>query len=120
MASAQFLAIRFWTRSKKLRQSPAESLVGESNDEIDPSNPSDEYYVLDTTGPGLVSRTLAEYPGARDQVEVLFPKDVCDRDSWYSFGSYGVHLQMGRWRPRKGVALKFLCNRWESRGAKRF
>ena len=75
----------------------------------------DEYYVLDTTGPGLVSRTLAEYPGARDQVEVLFPKDVCDRDSWYSFGSYGVHLQMGRWRPRKGVALKFLCNRWESR-----
>ena len=71
----------------------------------------EEYYVLDTTGPGLVSRTLAEYPSAREQVEVLFPPDVCDRDSWYCFGSYGVHLQMGRWRRRKGLALRFLCNR---------
>ena len=49
-----------------------------------------KYFVLDTTGPGLVSRTLAEYSGARDQVKVLFPDDVCDEDNWYRFGNYGI------------------------------
>jgi hypothetical protein len=33
-----------------------------------------EEFVLATTGPGLVSRTLAEYPGAGEQVKVLFPE----------------------------------------------
>jgi hypothetical protein len=74
----------------------------------------DEHYVLNTTGPGLISRTLAEYPGACDQVKVLFPEDVCDSKSWYCFGSYGVHLQIGTWRRRKGLARRFLYNRWAS------
>ena len=77
-----------------------------------------EYFVLDTTGPGLISRTLAEYPGASDQVKVLFPEDVCDENSWYRFGTYGVHLQVGTWRKRKGVAHRVLHRLWESKTRK--
>jgi hypothetical protein len=73
-----------------------------------------ELFVLATTGPGLVSRTLAEYPGACEQVKVLFPEDVCDPNSWYRFGAYGVHLQVGAWRKRKGVVLRVLHRLWES------
>jgi hypothetical protein len=74
----------------------------------------DEYFVLATTGPGLVSRTLAEYPDACGQVKVLFPEDVCDPKSWHCFGAYGVHLQLGTWRKRKGVVLRVLHRLWES------
>jgi inositol phosphorylceramide mannosyltransferase catalytic subunit len=79
----------------------------------------DEYFVQDTTGPGLVSRTLAEYPGDRDHLKVLFPENVCEPKSWYCFGSYGVHLQIGTWRKRKGYARRVLHRSWESatRGA---
>lgn len=73
-----------------------------------------ESFVLATTGPGLISRTLAEYPGARDQVKVLFPDDVCDRDSWFSIPNYGVHLQIGTWRNRKGWLYRFTRNQWEA------
>ena len=72
-----------------------------------------EFFVLATTGPGLVSRTLAEYPGACDQVKVLFPEDVCDPNSWYCFGAYGVHLQVGTWRKRKGLVPRVLHRLWE-------
>jgi inositol phosphorylceramide mannosyltransferase catalytic subunit len=74
-----------------------------------------EFVVLATTGPGLVSRTLAEYPGACDQVRVLFPEDVRDRNSWFCFGAYGVHLQIGTWRKRKRLVPRVLRNVWESR-----
>jgi inositol phosphorylceramide mannosyltransferase catalytic subunit len=73
-----------------------------------------EYFAQDTTGPGLVSRTLAEYPGASEQVKVLFPEDVRDQSSWYCFGAYGVHLQLGTWRKRKGVVHRVLHRQWES------
>jgi hypothetical protein len=73
-----------------------------------------DFQVLATTGPGLVSRTLAEYPGARDQVKVLFPEDVCDPTSWFCFGSHGVHLQVGTWRRQKGLARRVLYRHWES------
>jgi inositol phosphorylceramide mannosyltransferase catalytic subunit len=73
-----------------------------------------EHFVLVTTGPGLVSRTLAEYPGACDQVKVLFPEDVCDPNSWYRFGGYGVHLQVGTWRKREGLVRRVLHRHWES------
>jgi inositol phosphorylceramide mannosyltransferase catalytic subunit len=73
-----------------------------------------EYFVLATTGPGLVSRTLAEYPGAGDQVKVLFPDDVCDQNSWFCFGAYGVHLQIGTWRKRKFAAHRVMHRLWES------
>jgi hypothetical protein len=74
----------------------------------------DELFVLATTGPGLVSRTLAEYRGACDQVKVLFPEDVCDPNSWYRFGAYGVHLQVGTWRKREGLVRRVLHRYWES------
>ena len=73
----------------------------------------DEYNVLITTGPGLVSRTLAAFPDACDQVEVLFPEDVCDPKGWYCFGDYGVHLGVGTWRTRKGLVKRVLHRNWE-------
>lgn len=73
-----------------------------------------ESFVFNTTGPGLVSRTLAEYPGASDQVKVLFPEDVCDPNSWHCFGAYGVHLQGGTWRKRKGFVRGRLKRLWET------
>jgi hypothetical protein len=73
-----------------------------------------EYFVLATTGPGLLSRTMAEYPGARDQVKVLFPENVCDPNSWFRFGAYGVHLQVGTWRKQKGLVRRVLNRHWES------
>jgi hypothetical protein len=77
-----------------------------------------EYFVLATTGPGLVSRTLAEYQGACDQVKVLFPEDVCDPTNWFCFGAYGVHLQVGRWRERMGLVHRLLHRIWEPRTRK--
>lgn len=74
-----------------------------------------EYYVLDTTGPGLVSRTLAEFPDAATQVSVLFPPDVCDEDRWHQFGDFGVHLQDGGWRSKQNPWLRRLGALWETR-----
>ena len=75
----------------------------------------ESYYVLDTTGPGLVSRTLAEFPDAAAQVKVLFPPDVCDTSKWHQFGDYGVHLQEGGWRSQKNFWRRRLTLLWESR-----
>lgn len=74
-----------------------------------------EFYVLDTTGPGLVSRTLAEYAPRCADVKVLFPEDVCDTATWHRFGNYGVHLQQGGWRQQKGLIRRYLSRLWESR-----
>jgi hypothetical protein len=73
-----------------------------------------EPFVLATTGPGLVSRTLAEYPGASEQVKVLFPEDVCDQNSWHCFGAYGVHLKVGAWRKRERLVRRVLHRHWEA------
>jgi mannosyltransferase OCH1-like enzyme len=78
----------------------------------------DEYFVQNTTGPTLVSRTLAEYPGARDQVTVLFPNDVRDPNSWFRFGNYGVHLQAGSWRKPEGLLRRVLHRRWQAKTRK--
>jgi len=72
----------------------------------------DEFYVVNTTGPGLVSRTLAEYPDAATQVKVLFPENVCDSTNWHRFGSYGVHLQDGTWRKRKSFFRRRSIRAW--------
>src|SRR5579862_510774 len=50
-----------------------------------------EFHVLNTTGPGLLSRTLAENPDVARQVTVLFPEDVCDEQSWHQFGRFAIH-----------------------------
>jgi hypothetical protein len=75
----------------------------------------EDFYVLDTTGPGLVSRTLAEFPDAHRSVHVLFPSNVCDEANWHHFGEYGVHLQDGGWRGRKSLWRRKLGSMWESR-----
>jgi len=71
-----------------------------------------QYFVLDSTGPGLVSRTLAEYAGAKDRVKVLFPENVCDPKTWFRFGEYGVHLQIGAWRRREPLLRRVLHRHW--------
>ena len=73
-----------------------------------------EDFVLVTTGPGLVSRTLAEYPGASEQVKVLFPEDIFDRNNWHCFGAYGVHLKLGAWRKRERLVRRVLHREWEA------
>jgi inositol phosphorylceramide mannosyltransferase catalytic subunit len=77
-----------------------------------------EEFVLATTGPGLVSRTLAEYPAAGEQVKVLFPEDIFDRNSWHCFGAYGVHLKVGKWRVRERLVRRVLHRNWEARRRK--
>lgn len=54
--------------------------------------------VIYGTGPGLVSRTLAECGPLASGVTVLFPEDVRERDGWDRFGDLGIHLGAGTWR----------------------
>lgn len=75
----------------------------------------DEFFVYDTTGPGLVSRTLAEYAEDASEPTVLFPPDVRDYSTWHCFGDYGVHLQDGTWRPRRSFLHSRLFRLWEAR-----
>jgi hypothetical protein len=74
----------------------------------------EEFLVLDTTGPGLVSRTLAEFPDPAGCMTVLFPHDVCDPSMWHRFGEHGVHLQQGEWRDRKSVWQRRMRSAWET------
>jgi hypothetical protein len=74
-----------------------------------------ELYVLNTTGPGLVSRTFAEHPELADRVTVLMPDDVCEPANWFHFGDYGVHLMDGSWRLQRGAFKKRVANYLEGR-----
>jgi inositol phosphorylceramide mannosyltransferase catalytic subunit len=74
----------------------------------------DRYYVFCTTGPGIVTRTLAEYPDAAKHVKVLFPENVCDPKSWHRFGSHGVHLMEGSWLNRRGIVYKLYTRAWDT------
>jgi hypothetical protein len=79
----------------------------------------EEFRVLNTTAPGLVSRTLAEYPDAAAQVTVLFPENICDPAYWHKFGGYGIHVMAGSWRQRKGIVRRHLFAAWMSWQRKR-
>ena len=79
-----------------------------------------EYLVLNTTGPGMISRTLAENEEAAKTVTVLFPDDVCDLDSWNRFGDLGVHFIEGSWRTPSSYVLRRLAQRWESLKLRKF
>ena len=68
---------------------------------------------MNTTGPGLVSRTLAENPELAKQVTILFPDDVCDETTWHHFGDLGVHTQEGSWRSKNSYLRRRLANLWE-------
>ena len=77
-----------------------------------------DFEVLNTTGPGLLTRTLAENPDTAAGVTVLQPApdcDVCDPENWHRFGRHGVHLMAGTWRPRAGQIRRRLRLAWESR-----
>jgi mannosyltransferase OCH1-like enzyme len=78
-----------------------------------------EFYVLNTTGPGLISRTLAENPTLAKEVTVLFPDDVCDTRTWHQFGKFGVHAMEGSWRGGKSYLRRRLGNLWEAWTMKR-
>jgi len=78
-----------------------------------------EFYVLNTTGPGLVSRTLAENPELAQQVTILFPDDVCDETTWHHFGNLGLHIQEGSWRSEGSYLRRRLANLWEVRARRR-
>jgi hypothetical protein len=73
-----------------------------------------EYVVLNTTGPGLVTRTLAENPNLGRSVTVLFPDDVCDFRQWNRFGDLGIHMMDGSWRVQTGRTRRRLAQRWEA------
>lgn len=80
----------------------------------------DDYWVLNTTGPGLISRTLAENPKLASMVSVLFPDDVCDTRTWHHFGKIGVHLMEGTWRKQRGFLMNRLLLYWEAWKMKSF
>lgn len=72
-----------------------------------------EYIILNTTGPGLVSRTLAENSELARTVTVLFPDNVCDAENWNRFGDLGIHLMDGSWRLKSGFLRRRLAQYWE-------
>lgn len=73
-----------------------------------------DFKVLNTTGPGLLSRTLAESPRLAEDVTVLFPEDVCDTSTWHQFGDFGVHAMEGSWRTQGTYLHQRLANIWET------
>ena len=75
----------------------------------------EQFYILNTTGPGLVSRTLAENPQLAGEVRILFPEDVRERDSWHQFGDFGVHQMEGSWRGRESFLTRRLFRIWDTR-----
>jgi hypothetical protein len=80
----------------------------------------EQFLVLNTTGPGLLSRTFAENPALACSVHVLFPDDVCNPSLWNRFGEYGIHLMDGSWRSdRRGYLRRRLALRWEDWTMKR-
>ena len=74
----------------------------------------DDYFVLCTTGPWLVSRTLGEFAGAGENVKILFPEDVCDRSSWARFGEFGVHLMRVGWHEPRWTLRRRLTMAWQA------
>ncbi len=73
-----------------------------------------EFNVLNTTGPGLLTRTYVENPHLAETVRVLFPHDVRNEEEWHLFGEYGVHLMEGSWRTKGSFLKRRFANYWES------
>ena len=68
-----------------------------------------DFQVLNSTGPGMLTRTLAESRDLCGDITVLFPDNVHDRCNWHQFGAFGVHLMEGSWRDQGSLLRK-----WES------
>jgi hypothetical protein len=73
----------------------------------------DDFFVLGTTGPLLLSRTLAENPDLGEDVTVLFPDDVRCPKTWHRFGHAGIHLMEGSWRKTERGGRRRLRLMWE-------
>lgn len=73
-----------------------------------------QFQVLHTTGPGLLTRTLAEDADLQPHVTILFPHDVCHEDSWHTFGHFGIHLMQASWRKRDGWLRRRFAQAWEN------
>lgn len=73
-----------------------------------------EFHILNTTGPGLLTRTLAENPALAASVTVLFPDDVCDTRNWNRFGDIGIHMMDGSWRLHNSYVIRRLAQLWEA------
>ena len=71
-----------------------------------------EFYVINSTGPGLVSRTFAENPDLAKTVSVLYPKDVCDLSNWNSFGEFATHLADSSWRESRSFVMSKVSGYW--------
>lgn len=78
----------------------------------------EEYVVLNTTGPGLLTRTFAEDAELSKSVRVLFQEDLYDERTWNRFGNIGVHLMNGTWRLKAGFLRRKLAQYWEVRSAR--
>jgi len=78
------------------------------------------FRVLNTTGPTLVSRTLAENPALAKSVTILFPDDVCDNRNRHHFGHFGVHLMNASWRAKGGFLHRRLTLAWEAWAYQKF
>lgn len=74
-----------------------------------------QFIATNTTGPGLVTRTLAENPALATSLAVLFPDDVCHPDTWHRFGDYGAHLMSSSWRTPDNIWRRRLARWWEAR-----
>jgi hypothetical protein len=75
----------------------------------------EDFVVLNSTGPMLLSRTLGENKELAADVAILFPDDVRDPATWHRFGGLGVHLMEGSWRRKEGILRRRLRLLWESR-----
>ena len=73
----------------------------------------DDFVVLSTTGPLLISRTLAENLALAEDVTVLFPDDVRCPGTWHKFGHVGIHLMEGSWRKSERLSRRRLRMLWE-------
>jgi len=72
------------------------------------------FEVLNTTGPGLVTRTFVEQSSGYGKVKILFPDDACDSRQWHRFGKFGVHLMEASWRDRGNFFERKAALIWEN------
>jgi hypothetical protein len=79
----------------------------------------EQFVATNSTGPGLVTRTLAEHKQLQSSVTVLFPGDVCEPATWHRFGEYGAHLMTSSWRKRDGFVRRRIARAWENMRRKR-
>ena len=80
----------------------------------------DDFTILSTTGPLLLSRTLAENPALAEDVTILFPEDVRCPQTWHRFGRLGIHLMEGSWRKKDTLGRRRLRLMWEWWMVRRF